>query len=159
MDNSLSTKKYFQQCLGKGTNFFDDIPSSSSEENVTSSQVIFNEVPETPMLQNTFNNVSAQLIEFKGANDINHAFSLEKRDSTETQDLAQNSEEPVVCRIFSSLQNEPSKTQEVHSHLGSSFFDMLGAPMLPQELSHPFSMGDKGFNFMMSENDGSLIGK
>lgn len=158
MENTFSTKKYFQQTLGKGTNFFDDIPASNFSKNVPSNEDIFSEGPETMTSQSAFDNDSTTITEHIGITENNCQFSNDRGDSRETHKLVQNSEEPVVCRIFSSLQNEPKKTQE-GNHPGSSFFDMLGSAMISQDLSSSFIMGDKGLNFMLCENNGSILGK
>lgn len=151
-----STKKYFQQPVGEGANFFDDIPapvvmkSDVSDEN--NSDAVLDEVSER-MSENS--NVG---LVGKNISELNSSLSIKGEDGG--IDKSTSAEEPVVCRIFSSLQNETSTTLEVKSQQGNNFFDLLGAPVVSNDMQVPFSLDDKRMSYLINENfSGPIIGR
>lgn len=137
-----STKKYFQQPGGEGANFFDDIPAPVvMKSDVSSSDAVLDEVSET-MCENS--NVG------KNISELDSSSSIKGEDGG--IDQSAGAEEPVVCRIFSSLQNETSTTLEVNSQQGNNFFDLLGAPVVSNDMQVPFSLDDKRMSYLINEN-------
>lgn len=150
-----STKKYFQQPGGEGANFFDEIPvpvvtkSVSSENN---NGAVVDEVSET-LREN-----SNEGLVGKNISELNSSLSIKGEDGG--IDKSTSAEEPVVCRIFSSLQNESSTTLEVKSQQGNNFFDLLGAPVVSNDMQVPFSIDDKRMSYLINENfSGPIIGR
>lgn len=150
-----STKKYFQQPGGEGANFFDEIPapvvaeSASSENN---NDAVVDKVSET-LCEN-----SNEGLVGKNISELNSSLSIKGEDGG--IDKSTSAEEPVVCRIFSSLQNETSTTLEVKSQQGNNFFDLLGAPVVSNDMQVPFSIDDKRMSYLINENfSGPIIGR
>lgn len=160
--STLSTKIYFEEKDGRADNFFDGISAPALMQSVVGTvdnRDNFQEV------QSEKGNVVAESSkssqEFVSSKDLE--VEVCKDDETNVEKLNVRSEEPVVCRIFSSPQNEPSKPQETRTNPGSSFFDMLGTPTL-DDLQSPFtedSLDGKriGLSFLIPEQtNGSTLG-
>lgn len=147
-----STKKYFQQPGGEGANFFDEIPAPE----VTKSDVS-SENNNDALLDEVSENSNEGLVG-KNISELNSSSSIKGEDGG--IDKSTRAEEPVVCRIFSSLQNETSTTLEVKSQQGNNFFDLLGAPVVSNDMQVPFSIDDKRMSYLINENfSGPIIGR
>lgn len=150
-----STKKYFQQPGGEGANFFDEIPAPVVTKSDVSSEnnndAVVDEVSES-LCENSEGLVG------KNVSELNSSSSIKGEDGG--IDKSTSAEEPVVCRIFSSLQNETSTTHEVKSQQGNNFFDLLGAPVVSNDMLVPFSIDDKRMSNLINENfSGPIIGR
>lgn len=150
-----STKKYFQQPGGEGANFFDEIPAPEVTKSVSSENnngAVVDEVSET-LCENSNEGLIG-----KNISELNSSLSIKGEDGG--IDKSTSAEEPVVCRIFSSLQNESSTTLEVKSQQGNNFFDLLGAPVVSNDMQVPFSIDDKRMSYLINENfSGPIIGR
>ncbi|XP_054279956.1 trafficking protein particle complex subunit 12 isoform X2 [Macrosteles quadrilineatus] len=116
-EQTHSTKKYFQQSANKTANFFDDLSSSTLIKNVagTGSNCDLNEDLENIDTNRPTDFMSKHQSEASVRASNNDAIMpsvslYDKEDESKTEKLSRpnTSEEPVVCRIFSSLQIEPN---------------------------------------------------
>lgn len=161
-EQTHSTKKYFQQSANKTTNFFDDLSSSTLVKNVAgtgSSCDLLNEDLENIDTNRPTEFLSKHQSEASVRASNNDAIMpsvslYDKEDESKTEKLSRPniSEEPVVCRIFSSLQIEPSKTEETKTQPGSSFFDMLSSPVVSRDIYSHVSLDETGVGFSLPDS-------
>lgn len=151
MDEDNSIKKYFQEPVEDSTSVFDVIPEIAHNSCTSSNTYLVSETHLSP----DFSEKSPASDDVCGLNDT----SLMKKVAY-SKELSNTSEEPVICRIFSSPENEPNKKQNDKSFLNSNFFDMLGSATIAQTLQNPFSSpDDKGLNLLISESYTPKLGK
>lgn len=162
MDKKFTVNQYFQKPVGSGSNFFDDISSSSGPSAMMASVIesgsshdLFQTSttsPSSDQSQQLSSGIAAMQIDKpsnKNPNNLTSATS--KSDETKS-----SKEEPALCRIFAMQDDVSSPVEKSKPTVGKTFFDTLGGSTSPSSILQ-FGGVSSGIDFMMPDPGSNIL--
>lgn len=160
MDKKFSVNQYFQKPVGSGSNFFDDISSSSGPSAMMASVIesgsshdLFQASTTSPasdQTQQLSSGIAAMQIDKPGQKNPNNLIS-----SASKSDETKNSkEEPTLCRIFAMQDDISTPIEKFKPALCKTFFDTLGSTSPSSILQFGAA---SGIDFMMPDPVNSIL--
>lgn len=162
MDKKITVNQYFQKPVGSGSNFFDDISSSSGPSAMMASVIesgsshdLFHASTNSSssyQTQQLLSGIANMQIDKSGQKNPSVTSASSKSDEGNNMG---SKEEPVLCRIFAMQDEISSPVEKAKPSLGKTFFDTLGSTSPTSILQ--FGSGSSGIDFMMPDPVNSIL--
>lgn len=161
MEKKFTVNQYFQKPVGSGSNFFDDISSSSGSSAMMASVIesgsshdLFQASTISPSIDQSVqlsSGIAAMQIDKSGNKNSGSQTSA----SSKSDETNNSKEEPVLCRIFAMQDDISNPVEKSKPTLGKTFFDTLGSTSPTSILQ--FGAASSGIDFMMPDPVNNIL--